>query len=102
MLYQITKYYTELYTVQATTSESEIRAYLDDIALAWLSDSDREYFCHHITKDEITDAINSLPNKAPGLRGLPGEFYKEYQDILIPHLAEMLEEAYEEGTLQTH
>lgn len=83
-----------------TTSAIETDKYLDDIALPWLSDEHREHFSHPITEDELKEEISSLPNnKAPGMDGLPGEFNKEYGDLIIPHLTAMYSEAYEEGVL---
>lgn len=93
-------YYTNIYSKKTNTTPAEVNHYLQDTAIAWLSNADREFLCHHITKDEMIDAIKSLPNnKAPGTDGLPGEFYKEYKELLIPHIAEMFEEAYEKGEL---
>lgn len=93
-------FFSALYTAQTAVSEQEINEYLDDIALAWLSHEHREYLSQPSAEEEFRAAINSLPNnKAPGLDGLPREFYKMYKDILIPHLAAMFEEAYENGVL---
>lgn len=50
--------------------------------------------------DEIRKAIMQMQfGKAPGLDGLPAEFFKTYIDLLAPILKEIYEESLEAGTL---
>ena len=53
-----------------------------------------------ITTEQVRQAIRKTGNdKAPGPDGLPGEFYKAYEEIVARPLKEALREAKEEGSL---
>lgn len=58
---------------------------LDQVALGWLSDTQREA---HFTVDEVAKVIRSFPlGKAPRPDNLPLDLYKENAKILSPILA---------------
>lgn len=96
----VLQFYTNLYASGASPSAAEIDAYLDDVVLGWISNSDREFLVQPFDEEDVWEAISSLPTcKAAGTDGLPGEYYKAYASDLAPRLLEMFAEAYEKGTL---
>ena len=54
-----------------------------------------------VTEDEIKESIASWPsNKAPGPDGFCGEFYKAFQQVLVPDIRETLKNVMQgDGTL---
>uniref|UniRef100_A0A3B3Y9A6 Reverse transcriptase domain-containing protein n=1 Tax=Poecilia mexicana TaxID=48701 RepID=A0A3B3Y9A6_9TELE len=65
-----------------------------------LTEKERESLDQEITVDEITKAMQSMQsNKAPGLDGLPKEFYATFWDILKAHLLQVYKEAFKKGIL---
>ena len=93
-------FYDSLYSSQSSDSAFELNAFLDNICLAWLESEHREALCQPISEEEMWAAILGLKNNnAPGSYGLPAEFYKVYIDLLVPRMAAVYEEAYENGTL---
>lgn len=96
-------YYEKLFESKVSLSETNINAYLEDIALAWLSDGQREYLTEPVDLEEMTEAICSSPNeKAPGPDGLSGKFYKEFAYTLAPHLLGLYMETYVKQTCPAH
>ena len=85
------KYYMDLYTSQAHGDLSKMDSFLFSIDLPCLSEEDRESMEKPFSSAELLDSIKSLPaNKSPGDDGFPSEFYKEFQDLVIPLLMEVL------------
>ncbi len=92
------KYYMDLYTSQSHGDLSKMESFLSSIDLPYLSEEDRESLEKPFSSTELLDTIKSLPvNKSPGEDGFPSEFYKEFQDLLIPLLMEVLEESRRDG-----
>uniref|UniRef100_A0A3P9NCC4 Reverse transcriptase domain-containing protein n=1 Tax=Poecilia reticulata TaxID=8081 RepID=A0A3P9NCC4_POERE len=65
-----------------------------------LTERERENLDQEITIDEMTKAMQSMQNnKAPGLDGLPKEFYSTFWEILKGPLLQVYKEAFKEGKL---
>ncbi|KAJ1093520.1 hypothetical protein NDU88_006620 [Pleurodeles waltl] len=70
------EYYTKLYSSEVDDDLLKEQEFFDKIKLPCLNEQDQLILAGKITKDEIAQAISSLPyNKAPGEDGFPGEFY---------------------------
>ncbi len=53
-----------------------------------------------ITEEEVTTAIIKLhPGKSPGSDGLTSEFYKHFQEDIVPILALVFNESLDHGEL---
>ncbi|XP_069059369.1 vomeronasal type-2 receptor 26-like [Pleurodeles waltl] len=77
-----------------------VQAYFSEISLLWFEDAHRAYFNAPLSMEEVKAAIRDLSgDKAPDLDGLTPPFYKEYSDILAPHLMEVYAEAMKTGIL---
>lgn len=51
-----------------------------------------------VSEEEIIKVINDWPsNKSPGPDGFTGEFYKEFQDVLLPDLHRVITRVLEDG-----
>ena len=65
-----------------------------------LSPDERNICEGHVTEHELNKALLSMENnKSPGLDGLTTNFYKHFWHILGPHLTNILNSAYENGSL---
>jgi len=65
-----------------------------------LSESQRASLESSITLEELGLALSSMASgKAPGLDGIPCEFYKTFWDIIGPELLEVLKESFQVGEL---
>ena len=92
------KYYEDLYTSQSSDDLSEIDSFLSSLNLPCLSGEDSERLSEHFSVPELLEAIKSLPsNKSPGEDGFPPEFYKEFRELLVPYLMEVLKKAREDN-----
>lgn len=92
--------YSNLYKSCPTPAQSETMTYLEDVAIAWLSDMHREYLSQPITVEEVTEVVKSLPNgNVPGPCGFTSEFYKAYIGQLAPHIVAMYGDAYDKQIL---
>ena len=65
-----------------------------------LSPDERNICEGHVTEHELNKALLSMENnKSPGLDGLTTNFYKHFWHILGPYLTNILNSAYENGSL---
>lgn len=72
--------------------------FLGKVKISQLVQVDREKLEETITLAEILIAIGSLkPNKSPGLDGITGEFYKNFQDQLGPVLQKVYQDCLEKN-----
>ena len=77
----INRYYEKLYR-EEPYDESIQNEFLELISNK-LSDTDIELLGKDITEDEIYTAVQNLNiNKAPGIDGIPVEFYQKYWNII--------------------
>lgn len=96
----LTMYYKHLYTSKMSGTLEGMTSCLSDVPLPLLSESSRQLLEQPITCSDLEEALHLLPNaKAPGSDGLPVEFFKFHEDILLPPLLEVFQEAMEVGCL---
>lgn len=80
-------HYTNLYAAQLTTGENSIDDYLKAIDMPTLQTEDSAALEAEITLEEVSAAIaKQKSGKTPGPNGLPGEFFKQNNNILAPRL----------------
>lgn len=71
-----------------------MKAFLSSVHLPYLSEEDRSSLDQPFSTSELIEAINLLSNnKSRGEDGFPLEFYKEFKDLLVPYLMEVLNQA---------
>ena len=96
---EATKYYQWLYKTKETDDQESNRL---------LNILRRNPIPAHIAREadtpigekHVTQAIRSAgTGKSPGPDGLPTEFYKHYEDLIVPLLTEVINHSYLEGTL---
>ena len=88
----ITDFYSDLYSCHDTKSKTEIMDFLDNIPSLPSLKQDYSNLISTVTGAEISDAIGSLCNgKAPGCDGLTAEFYKSFEETLVPILVAVFE-----------
>lgn len=92
-------FYSSLY--DAETSDENCRDnLLKDLPV--LSDEQKQFLETDFTFEEVTTAIMNLSSgRAPGLDGLPSEFYKKFWSILGEDYFKVLKQCFNEGTLPT-
>lgn len=74
--------------------------FLEGVDLPVLSEVERTEMESPLTLEELQRAVAELSGKkSPGPDGLPLEIYKQYGEVLLPELLEVLEEAAKEGRL---
>ena len=99
MLYQLTRYYTELMSDKASDPEAAERLFAK-LRERQLSKKDRESIEGKITVDEVLGAIAQLAvGKSPGPDGIPPEFYRTFATLLAEDLTAMYNECWDEGSL---
>lgn len=70
------------------------------VSLTCLSQNSRLLLDQPLTLEELERALQLAPSeKAPGSDALPAEFFKLYNDELLPHLLSVFQEAEEVGHL---
>lgn len=94
-----TEHYRTLYTSQRQELP-DLDEFLEGVRLQYLTDTQREFLSAPFELDEIREAIMKMQSgKAPGLDGIPIDFYKHYIDIMAPVLKEIFEDSLEMGVL---
>lgn len=92
ILETFTQYYSSLFysCPPADFHPGDLSILMDQMALNWLSDRERETLVLPITPEEVIKIIQSfLSGKALGPYGLPIEFYKINAESVAPILAEL-------------
>lgn len=68
-----------------------IDTFLNNIELPKLNQDDQRDLDLPVTSKEIESVLSTLQsNKSPGEDGFPPEFYKEFKDLLIPLLMDVI------------
>uniref|UniRef100_A0A8C5LT99 Reverse transcriptase domain-containing protein n=1 Tax=Leptobrachium leishanense TaxID=445787 RepID=A0A8C5LT99_9ANUR len=83
------EYYASLYNLSDPNppSPGAIGDYLSANLRIHLQDGEAEQLDSPITAGEIAAALKSTKNgKSPGPDGLPAEYYREFRNLLIPHM----------------
>ncbi len=100
VLTAITEFYTDLYSCQDKHSNEEISKFLDEILSLPKVKQDTSQLIQPISKKEIEAAIKSLrPGKAPGCDRLTSKFYKAFEELLVPILAEVFAQIWKDEKL---
>lgn len=100
ILREVLKYYITLYTTRSNTTPAQCQSYVDEVPHARMTKAHQEFLAEPFNEEEVLAAIEALDGaKAPGLDGYTGCFYKKYNDLLVPHLIDLYQEAIERGTL---
>ena len=95
--HELQDYFSKLFAKRAVNKENR-NAMLEQ--LPSLSEDQQQLLEPGISLGELTAALkDSKDGKAPGLDGLPAEFYKAFWDILGPTLLEVFQESVEQGEL---
>uniref|UniRef100_A0A3Q2ZLE5 Reverse transcriptase domain-containing protein n=2 Tax=Kryptolebias marmoratus TaxID=37003 RepID=A0A3Q2ZLE5_KRYMA len=80
-------YYQRLYSQPSSAEDGQIKAFLESLDLPSIGETQNKLLTSHITRIEIQKAINRLKNgKTPGSDGLPSEWYKSFNEDLLPLL----------------
>ncbi|KAJ1207052.1 hypothetical protein NDU88_002444 [Pleurodeles waltl] len=79
---------------------SQTREYLDGLWLPRLTDAQAAELEAEFSLEDLQGALGDMASgRAPGLDGLPVEFYHAYSATLLPRLLEILQESGEGGLL---
>lgn len=94
------QFYGNLYKTQSTYMQGDIQNYLHTLQFPGLNPEKVKLLDAPITTHDIAEAIAQLAkSKAPGLDGLPLEFYITYSDILIPKLKALYQSIFDLDSL---
>jgi hypothetical protein len=91
-------FYFKLYSLKPIDS-SHSTSFLSKLN-SKLSDTDKLFRDRPLTKEEVYKCMQRLPNgKAPGIDGLPVEFYTSFWPLLSDHYMSLLLECFQDGVL---
>lgn len=94
ILHEATKYYTTLYQSKSTDKGLNRSSFLNALD-SRLSSEDRLFCDRKVNKAEVLTSLKKLSNgKAPGVDGLPVEFYKFFWPKLGDAYLDLLEECF--------
>jgi len=80
-----------IYKSESPADLSTIDTLLNNIELPKLNQDNQRDLDSPFTSKEIKNALSALQsNKSPGEDGFPLEFYKEFKDLLIPLLMDVI------------
>ncbi|KAJ1155077.1 hypothetical protein NDU88_007813 [Pleurodeles waltl] len=97
---QFCRYNVDLHRSQGTHDDGTAIYYLEYIAMAWLKAEHSKCLMAPLRSGEIRAGFWDMPpGKALGIGGLTFDFYKTYQDLLIPHFVTLYEEMAETGSM---
>ena len=98
ILSEIHQFYTQLYSEQNVDPESQ--NLLVDKLTKTISQESADALEEDLTLRDFTIALKHMENgKSPGADGLPAEFYKTFQNQLLPILVNVAKEAQNAGKL---
>lgn len=85
------QFYTDLYTSELPKDLAKIDEFLSTIELPKLDQEDQEKLDLPFTPKEVEKALSSLQsNKSPGEDGVLPKFYREFKDVLIPLIMDVI------------
>lgn len=97
---EIASFYETLYLPGTSYTSEELEAYLQCIPFPELTVAQRRGLDATITLEKLQEAVGSFPNyKAPGEYGNPIEIYKQYPELLLPHLLKVFSVSQEQGVM---
>ncbi|KAJ1213557.1 hypothetical protein NDU88_001191 [Pleurodeles waltl] len=92
-----------IYAPPQRTGETQIQKYLNGLRLPHLTAAQVEELEGEVSLETLGEALSGMATgKAPGLDGLPVQFYHSYSAVLLPQLLEILHEVRGEGLLPVH
>ena len=92
-------FYANLYTPDTPISQIDRNFFLNHISNKFPKGKEND-LTEEITANEVKQVINKMANgKAPGIDGIPYEFYKEFQEELSGLLAEVFSHTLKQGKL---
>lgn len=78
------QFYESLYSSKTNQDLVPIETFLDKCNLLTLTQNDRDFLGADITLEEINNTIKSLKTgKTPGPDGIPGEIYKNFNELTL-------------------
>ena len=100
ILKECTDFYSDLYR-STSPQKQEIDCFLNSIDFNQiLSDEDKNFCEENISEEEILTVLKRLKkNKAPGLDGIPVEFYLQFWNIIGSIVQKVYQQAYNQGIL---
>ena len=99
VLFAITTFYQELYANHDVCDRDDIISFLNNVELPLIL-QDTSLLVSSITEKEIENAIKQLcPGKSPGCDGLSAEFYKSFEERLMPLLCCVFNDIWEKKNL---
>lgn len=101
ILEEASSFYAFLYSVKLTdVQKKEASPYLKKNVSSTLSEAQKAFCEHSISIEELGRALKKLPSeKAPGIDGLPAEFFKRYWHDLKSDFQSVLECSFKSGVL---
>lgn len=100
VLNEMRSFYEQLYTSRFEGDSEDLAGFLAQIQMPSLTPDSRQVLEQPLTLAELELALQMAPNdKAPGIDGLPSEFFKLYRDELLPPLLTVFQEAAATGCL---
>lgn len=97
---QFMHYYRDLYSQPPSANIDQINVFLEKLDLPSIGKNQNDHLTSPITKAEIKKAINKLKtNKSPGSDGLSSEWYKTFNEQLIPLLEKSFNYTLEHGEM---
>uniref|UniRef100_A0A8B9J9W2 Reverse transcriptase domain-containing protein n=1 Tax=Astyanax mexicanus TaxID=7994 RepID=A0A8B9J9W2_ASTMX len=95
------QFYTQLYSSESQSDHNRHIEYLSKLNLSHLSKEDAEQLGKPIQLNELKEALQLMQKgKAPGIDGIPPEFYLTFFSQLGPLLLDMINTAIEAGSFQ--
>lgn len=93
-------FYSSLYTSEVVHNPSRLACFFQSIDLLQISESFMEQLEGPLSSEETRSALYSMQNaKAPGPDGFTVEFFKRFEDKLLPILLTVFEESFVRGQL---
>jgi hypothetical protein len=101
ILEEVSDFYATLYSDKVSVSDRNASMpYLCHNVSAQLSSEEKMFCDQSLTVDELGAALKILSNgKAPGIDGLPTEFFKMFWDDLKDVFLDVLNESFHKGVL---
>lgn len=94
------QFYVNMYKSELPEDLTTINAFLSNIELPKVDQEEQENLDLPFTSKEIEkDLISLRSNKSPGEDGFPPAFYKEFKDLLIPLLMDVINLAFKTQSL---
>ena len=93
-------YYKNLYSQPPSANIEQIKAFLQTLDLPTIGEQQNGLLTSPITRAEIEKAVSKLKaNKSPGSDGLPSQWYKTFNEQLVPLLEASFNHTLENGVL---